>query len=211
MLTRTFVPLFVFGLFVSAGCGNQGSGGPQAQTGKSNGGVGVVDLDGVAKALGRDMTMESDAEQKLAQLNEELTALQEALNKQFADKREELGEDLTDDDKRQLLVAKNKLEIQFRDKKLAAERKLLTHKQKLLGQFREETKPILKELAAERGLSIVIPKDPMLLLTVTPEYDLTDAVVVQMQKLQSTKPATADATPAKSKRKQPEAETSLRD
>ena len=149
----------------------------------------MVDLDSVAKAIGKDLAMSAEAEQKIAQLNQELAQLQSAMNRHLAGKRDELGEDLTDAQKRQLLVAKAKLESQYRDKKAIAERKFARYKQELVEQFREETKPILREVAARRGLSIVIPKNDALLLTVANEVDLTDDVVLEIRKLQ---PANAE-------------------
>lgn len=209
MSRRLLSLLFTAVSLIAVGCAPQGAANPSASVTQSSGGVGVVDLDAVAKALGRDMEMSHEAEQKIAQLNSELTSLQEALNRQFSDQREELGEDLSDDQKRQLLLSKNKLETQFRDKKTLAERRFAKYKLELVAQFREETKPVLKAVAASRGLSIVIPKNDALLLTVAAEVDLTDAVVLELRKLTPAK-ATAESTPAKPKRR-PAAETSARD
>jgi len=178
-------PLFGLSLLVLAAACSQPAGSPsQASRPANSGGVGVVDLDAVAKAIGKDLAMSAEAEQKVAQLNQELVQLQGAMNRHLAGKRDELGEDLTDAQKRQLLVAKAKLESQYRDKKAIAERKFARYKQELVEQFREETKPILREVATRRGLSIVIPKNDALLLTVANEVDLTDDVVLEIRKLQ---------------------------
>jgi Skp family chaperone for outer membrane proteins len=171
-------------LVLTVGCSQPAGNPSQATRPTGNGGVGVVDLDAVAKAIGKDLAMSAEAEQKVAQLNQELAQLQEAMNRHLAGKREELGDDLTDAQKRQLLLAKAKLESTYRDKKAIAERKFARYKQELVGQFREETKPILREVAARRGLSIVIPKNEALLLTVASEVDLTDDVVLEIRKLQ---------------------------
>jgi Skp family chaperone for outer membrane proteins len=181
-------------LVATVGCSQPVGHPTQAARPAGNGGVGVVDLDAVAKAIGKDLAMSEEAEQKVAQLNQELAQLQEAMNRHLAGKREELGDDLTDAQKRQLLLAKAKLESTYRDKKAIAERKFARYKQELVGQFREETKPILREVAARRGLSIVIPKNEALLLTVASEVDLTDDVVLEIRKLQ---PAAGEEPPAR--------------
>jgi Skp family chaperone for outer membrane proteins len=183
-------PLFGLSLLIlAAACSQPAGNSHQGSRSANAGGVGVVDLDSVAKAIGKDLAMSAEAEQKIAQLNQELAQLQSAMNRHLAGKRDELGEDLTDAQKRQLLVAKAKLESQYRDKKAIAERKFARYKQELVEQFREETKPILREVAARRGLSIVIPKNDALLLTVANEVDLTDDVVLEIRKLQ---PANAE-------------------
>lgn len=210
MTLRIVIPSLIVCLVGFAGCGNSGtSPGKTAATPGGSGGVGVVDLDAVAKALGRDLEMESDAEKKLGQFASELSTLQTALNRQLQEKVDEVGEAPTDDERKALLIAQRKLDNQFRESKSAAERKLVQYKQKLVTQFREETKPIVREIAAQRGLSIVVPKDPNLLLTVASEVDLTDAVVLQMQNL--AKSAEKPQVQAKPKSKTPAAETSSRD
>jgi Skp family chaperone for outer membrane proteins len=181
-------------LLFTAGCSQPVGNPTQSSRQTGNGGVGVVDLDAVAKAIGKDLAMSAEAEQKVAQLNQELAQIQEAMNRHLAGKREELGDDLTDAQKRQLLLAKAKLESTYRDKKAIAERKFARYKQELIGQFREETKPILREVAARRGLSIVIPKNEALLLTVASEVDLTDDVVLEIRRLQ---PDMNEAPPAR--------------
>ena len=181
-------------LVVTVGCSQPGGNPSHTSRSAGNGGVGVVDLDAVAKAIGKDLAMSAEAEQKVAQLNQELAQIQEAMNRHLAGKREELGDDLSDTQKRQLLLAKAKLESTYRDKKAIAERTFARYKQELIVQFREETKPILREVAARRGLSIVIPKNEALLLTVASEVDLTDDVVLEIRKLQ---PATSGDPPAR--------------
>ncbi|RPI80273.1 MAG: OmpH family outer membrane protein, partial [Planctomycetaceae bacterium] len=206
------VPAAAVCLLLAAGCTNQGTAPATGQTNPAaSGGVGVVDLDAVAKALGRDLEMEADAEKKLGQYTTELGSLQTALNRQLQEKMAEVGESPSDDERRQLLQTQRKLDNQFRESKSMAERKLVSYKQKLIDQFREETKPAIREVASRRGLSIVIPKSPALLLTVSAEVDLTDAVVLQMQAASPAPAATPDAAAAKPKKKSPSTETSLRD
>ena len=48
---------------------------------------------------------------------------------------------------------------------------------------------MLQEVAAERGLSVVIPKNDALILTFEPTVDITDAVVKRLQAKQNREPA----------------------
>lgn len=208
MKSSLSISLVALGLAALAGC-MQRNGDSTTQSSRAGGGVGVVDLDAVAKALGRDLEMQADAEKKLGQYTSELASLQSALNRQLQDKKEEIGDEPSDDDVKTLVLTQRQLETQFRESKSKAERRLLTHKQRLIEQFREETKPVVREIADRRGLSIVIPKNDALLLTVSTDVDLTDAVVLAMQK--TARPSHAEAEAAKPKRKPAAAETSLRD
>lgn len=53
-------------------------------------------------------------------------------------------------------------------------------RQALVDQFREQAKPVLREVAAARGLSIVVPKNDGLLLTIDPAVEITDDVATKM-------------------------------
>lgn len=156
---------------------------------RARGGVAVVDLDALARKLGRDLEMQTDAEQRMALLNDELTTLQGALNRQLQDKRQQLGDEPDEQGKVELAAFQRRLETQLLERRRTAETKLAAYRQKQIERFREEVRPVLREVAAEMGLSIVIPKNGTLLLSVDPAVEITDAVVERVK-------ATAPAAPA---------------
>jgi len=183
MLRRTSIAVLCGFLATFAGCGKNGPE-PTAvkteRTEKPVGGVGVVDLDKVAKVIGRDIEMSQKVEEEVASLNSKLTTLQGALKRQLEDKREKFGDDPNEEQLKELQASENLMERQLLERKRKAEGELSVFRQKLVDQFREQAKPVLREVAAARGLSIVVPKNDGLLLTIDPACEITDEVAAKM-------------------------------
>ncbi|MBS0206274.1 MAG: OmpH family outer membrane protein [Planctomycetes bacterium] len=161
------------------GCGMQFGG-----QSSSRGGLAVVDLDKVAAETGRKFEMDQAFEvtknsvnQQLAKLTNEARGVLEAKLKEAEAKAKELGEDAALEDKQKVgqmtLNARNNL-AQVQN---VAGSKLNEYKQVQIATFRNEIKPLLQEVSAKRGLSIVIPKNDGLLLAVDPGVDITDDVI----------------------------------
>lgn len=179
------------------GCGMQfGS----ATSSASRGGIAVVDLDKVAAETGKKLEMDEAYELQKNSVNQQLLKLQSEANSVLQAKAKELGEDATDAAKREVgqmtLNARNNL-AQIQN---AAGTKLGEYKQIQIAKFRNELKPILQEVAAKRGLSVVIPKNDGLLLAVDPGVDITDDVIkgYGTKRPAPTAAAPAAAAPAKS-------------
>lgn len=168
----------------------------QAPAKPAIGGVGVVDLDVVAKELGRDVEMATATTERLEALNTKLTSLQESLITLRNEKRDSIGEEPTEEQQQQLLAMQQRIEQQLLEAKRKAEVDLASFRQGLVDEFREEARPILTQVAAARGLSLVVPKNNALLLSIDPTVELTDEVV---QKMRAAKPA-ADNPPEQTAR-----------
>jgi Skp family chaperone for outer membrane proteins len=206
MLRRISVAA-LFTLLVSlAGCGKTSSDQATAKAEKPVGGVGVVDLDLVAKRIGRDIEMSQAVEEKMNSLNNQLTTFQGSLRRLYDDKREKFGEEATDEQIKELQTSENLMERQLFEKKRKFEGELNVFRQKLVDQFREQAKPVLRDVAAARGLSIVVPKNDGLLLSIDPACEITDEVAAKMLAV-----ANADRPePQAAKPRKPAAETSAR-
>lgn len=184
-----------------------------APVAKPSGGVGVVDLDTVAKQTGRDTEMAAALKERVTALNERLAAMKENLTRLYEAKRDKFGEQPSEEQQKELSATQDRMNNQLVDTKRRADDEVSVLKQQLIEQFREQTKPILKEVAASRGLSIVIPKNNALLLTIDPGVEITDEVVL---KLLALKPAPeTEETPAKPEKarqakRNPTTETSAR-
>ncbi|HEY2251557.1 MAG TPA: OmpH family outer membrane protein [Planctomycetaceae bacterium] len=186
MLRRTSVAVLCGFLATFTGCGKTAPESVAAKTDKTEkadkpvGGVGVVDLDKVAKVIGRDIEMGQKVDEEVASLNNKLTTLQGALQRQLEDKREKFGSDPTEEQLKELQSSENLMERQLLERKRKAEGELTIFRQKLVDQFREQAKPVLREVAASRGLSIVVPKNDGLLLSIDPACEITDEVAAKM-------------------------------
>ena len=180
-MLRTFSVAVLCGLLVtSAGCGSASPDTATTKADKPVGGVGVVDLDKVAKVIGRDIEMSSAVEEKMNSLNDQLTTLQGALQRTYDEKRERFGADPTEEQLKELQTSESLMERQLLERKRKAEGELSLFRQKLVDQFREQARPVLREVAAARGLSIVVPKNDGLLLSIDPACEITDDVAAKM-------------------------------
>ncbi len=191
-----------------SGCGMKRDEQPEVKATKPVGGVGVVDLDVVAKRLGRDIEMNNRVEERMASLNSKLATLQGSLRRLYEEKRDKFGEDATAEQMKELDATKDKMDAQLLDVKRKAGLELNNYRQALVDQFREQAKPVLRDVAAARGLSIVIPKNNALLLSIDPAAEITDEVASKMPA--STATDDSEAAPAPPKVKKPDAETSAR-
>lgn len=147
----------------------------------SVGGVAVVDLDAVASRLGLNAEMQKALKEKEALLNQKLADLQAAFRQQYQAKKQEFGETPTDDQSKQIQTLNNQLAIQLRRAQQVGRNELILFKQQLISRFREELKPTARKVAATRGLSIVVPKDRNIFLTVEPEAEITEQVIEKLR------------------------------
>ena len=189
-----------------AWCSGCGKNSPEQPVAKPAGGVGVVDLDVVAKRLGRDIEMNNLVQERVTSLNSKLTTLQGSMRRLYDEKREKLGEDPTEEQLKELQSWQDRTDAQLLESKRKAEVELGSYKQQLVDQFREQAKPFLREVATARGLSIVIPKNNALLLTIDPAVEITDDVAAKMPLSTLSESSRAEQQAAK----KPAAETSAR-
>ncbi len=113
-------------------------------------------------------------------LNNQLSTLKVALQRQYDEKREKFGDDPTDEQLKELQSSENLMERQLLEKQRKLQSELGVCRQELVDQFRERAKPVLREVAAARGLSIVVPKNEGLLLSIDPACEITDEVAAKM-------------------------------
>jgi Skp family chaperone for outer membrane proteins len=183
MLSRCSIAILGVLLLACVGCGKEAQGEPVVKKEQPTiGGVGVVDLDLVAKQLGRDIEMKNAVEERLASLNQKLKTLQGSLKRLYQEKQDKFGDNPTEEQVSELRATEERMERELLEVKRKSELELAEYRQALVNQFREQAKPILREVAAARGLSIIIPKNEGLLLTVDPKVEITDDVAAKMPK-----------------------------
>lgn len=160
------------------------------------GGIAVVDLDKVAADTGRDRQLAQSLETAQNSLNQSYAKTVESAQKQLNAKKKEYGDNISESDKKdlsemernavnQLTQIQNKVRLEFEN-----------YKQKQIMAFRADLKPIAQEIAAKRGLSIVIPKNESLLLSVDPGVDITEDVVKVLRERHPVPPSNPPPAPA---------------
>jgi Skp family chaperone for outer membrane proteins len=156
------------------GCGMQfGS----SSTASSRGGLAVVDLDKVAAETGKNIDMKNVFQLQENSVRQQLAKAQMSANSQLEAKIKEFGETPTDEQQKNLQQFRLNATNVLGKLQNEAGSKLSQARQDQIAKFRAEIKPLAQEIAAKRGLSVVIPKNEGLLLAVDPGVDITDEVV----------------------------------
>lgn len=172
-LGHAFLVLAAGALF-SVGCGSQFGG---ASASSSKGGLAVIDLDVVAKSIGRTQEMNDALNVRKSALDQALARGQADLKRQLTEKKDEFGDTPTEEQKTQLAQMDRNAGAQLVQATRKAQAQLEAERQKMIADFRTEVRPIAQQVASERGLGVVIPKNEGFLLSVDPGVDITADVV----------------------------------
>lgn len=191
----------------TAGCnaGSGTSGDASGRSGKAGQaacttGVAVVDLDEVAKQLGKDVAMVTAVRQGQASLNQQLQTFQANLQQKYKQQVEALGDEQpasqADQQARQkkLVEMERQFKLELNQAARSAQNELKAHEQRLVQSFRAEVKPVAQQVAAERGLGVVVTKNDSVLLTFDDGHDITAAVVAKLRATQPAAPPERTAT-----------------
>ncbi|MGE0609619.1 MAG: OmpH family outer membrane protein [Pirellulales bacterium] len=164
---------------MSVGCGQMGAG-PAAEPAAQSGKVAIVDLDEVARRIGRAEEMDAAVVERQQEINADLAKLQAGYVKQFETEREKLGEDATDEEQQKLARYGAELDQKFNVTRQQRSGELAGYRQDLIQQFREDVRPIAQTIAGDRGMTIVVTKNDTVIYAYEPDCDITDAVAAKM-------------------------------
>jgi Skp family chaperone for outer membrane proteins len=140
------------------------------------GAVAVIDLDDIARRLGRDVAMEKAVKQQESALNQQLQTVQASYNQQINEKQREFGDSLNDEDAKLLLTMKQRANLNLNDARRRAQSELTQHRFKLISLFREEIKPVARDVAKSKGLSIIVTRNDTVIYAYDTAVDITDEV-----------------------------------
>jgi Skp family chaperone for outer membrane proteins len=184
------------------GCGQMG----WSPSSSQRGGIAVVDLDKVAAETGRNRELAQSIQLAGDSLNQQLAKTVESAKEQLEAKKKGYGEELTESEQKELSQWTVSANNQLTQIQSQARQKYEQFKQQQIAQFRQDVKPIAQEVAAKRGLSVVVPKNEGLLLAVDPGIDITDDVIKVMREKRPM-PAQPVATPSPAPKQTETAET----
>lgn len=145
-----------------------------------NGTVALLDLDAVAKRLGRDVVISEQLKATNDALAEGVTKAKGDLQSQLDKSQQEVGEKPTDEQKQQLLQLGQTLNSQLQTKVQEAREEFNSKQVDLVRQFREEVKPVAQKIAAKKGMNTVLIRSDIVVLTADTAVDITDDVVAEM-------------------------------
>lgn len=183
----------VFGLLLLSGCGWFGGGTP-----KSSGGVAVIDLDEIARQVGASDEMSQALLAHETALNSQLQTLKTSYVQQLQAKKDELGSEPTPEDNQRLVALSQQATANLANAQQQAKGHLTKRRADLVIEFRKRVAPVAKQIAAERGLTLVIPRNEGMILAVDEQVDITAAVATALKPNWQALvlPATGTAPPA---------------
>ncbi len=154
--------------------------------------VAVLDLDTVAKRVGRLDEINAAVKERQADLNERMEILRRSYQFEFDQKKSEFGDAPTDEQQKQLATIQQRMNNGIVQARQQAQQELALHQNALRTRFHEEVRPLARRIAEGRGMSVVITQN---FVFAAPEtVDITNEVVEQMMKQISTR----DESPAAS-------------
>lgn len=144
--------------------------------------VAVVDVEAVARALGRDVVIREQLETAGKELNQQLRDMAQELKDQFDAERARLGADATQEEREQLARMGAEAQARVQQGQLAAQRKAQELQAQIARQFQDEVRPVAAQVAHERGAVVAIPTS--FLLWADGGADITSAVIERMKSTQ---------------------------
>lgn len=142
--------------------------------------IALVDMDAIAKALGRDEAMKQEIASTEQQLNDQLNAIASKLQAEIVQEQGTLNDKSTDEDKQRVEQFILQAQQTLRNEQLAAQQKSTQLRSDLITAFRDEIKVVAEAMAKEQGIKMVkiISAD---VLWSDPTANISDAVVTKMQ------------------------------
>lgn len=185
--------------FVLAGCGPAPSPAPSPVPSPAptpvpaKGGVAVIELDAVAKRLGRDEAIIAELKEAGAPLRDQLAASQKDYQAQIDHLKASFGAKPSEADNQKLAELARTLNQQFQQKQQQAQQDLGAKRAALISRFREEVKPVALKVATSKGFGIVQLKSESTILANEPEFDITDTVVAELTRAANVSPRPASS------------------
>lgn len=155
---------------------------------RSKGGVAVVDLDKVAKELGRVDMMENDLRAAQNTLANQLAGVQKQAIDKLNEMKSGLGEKPADEEMKKFNATAQATQIQFNNLQRQAVAKIGERRDILVFSFRQEARPVVEKIAKSKGAATVITKNEA--FTFDNTVDITEDVIAEM-KANPAKPAVA--------------------
>jgi Skp family chaperone for outer membrane proteins len=147
----------------------------------STGGVAVIDLDEIARQVGASEEMNQALLAHETALNTQLQSLKTSYVQQLQAKKEEFGSEPTTEDNQRLAALSQQATVNLASAQQQAKGHLTKRRADLVIEFRKRVAPVAKQIAAERGLTLVIPRNEGMILAVDDQVDITSAVATALK------------------------------
>jgi len=164
----------------------------------------MVDLNVIARALGRDKEINTKLEEARTSLNTQLKQISSSLETQLKEKKSELDKSNKGKKEKDIAASNQKLQqlavnaqLQLKQKQQLAEQKATVFRAQLLNEFRQEVAKVAQQVAEKRGATTVLAVNDNYLWYAS-SIDITDEVIgimrSQPDKQESKEPDETDKT-----------------
>lgn len=140
----------------------------------------IVDLNAVAKALGRDEVMQNEIQEAEAKLKTQLEQIAKNIQDQVVVEKEKLGSKKSEENNIKLQQLALQAQQTFRKEQMAAEQQAAQFRKELVAKFREEVKLVAEPIAIERkAVMVKLVSDDLLWFDAS--NDITGEVINRMR------------------------------
>ena len=147
--------------------------------------VAVIDLDEVARRVGRDAKMNSSIQQRQELLNQQLVTIRRSFENELLARKNAIGTDPTDEQSQELLQLRRDADLKMNEANRQARANLKQHQGELINSFREDTRAALNPLAKEQGIMLIVSKNDTVIFNYESALDITNQVVERMVAISS--------------------------
>jgi len=175
------------------GCGTESFFGDASNTSTAgSGGVAVIDVDFVARELGRFDEIMDAVNERERSLNSQLAEIQRSYQDQVQTEKSGFGPNPSGADLTRVSELERQLTLQLTQAQKEAQGELQQFKVGMINSFRDKVRPIAQQVANEKGLSLVVSKNDDVVFSFAPSVDVT-AEVLAMMRQSATSALTSEA------------------
>ncbi len=142
--------------------------------------VAIVDLDAVARALGRDDVIAQQINAANEQLSSQVLQIAKTLQEQLREQQAQIGEAGEQADQSQLEARTAEANRQLQATQQEARQRAALFRTAVVNEFRNEVAPVAQQIAVDRGARIVLTS-AVPTVWFDAEIDITDEVIAQMR------------------------------
>ena len=150
----------------------------------SNQSLAVLDLDRVAKALGRDLSLQRNFSSVEAELRGQLEKLRDSLNRELGAAQGKVGAKPDAEQVKQLETMRAQAQKRFDEGGAEAQRLVQQRRQEMLSAFRDEVRQVARRIAARKNIAVVLLQTETV-FDADPSVDLSNDVIAEMRKTET--------------------------
>lgn len=148
--------------------------------------VAILDIAVVSEKTGGTEKMGNQLKAMQAKYQADLSKLQSDLQAKISDRQKEFGKKPpTDEQRQEMSRMMGNAQREYNEAQAAASQAMQQEQAKLVLAFRDKIRPVARQVAESKGLSVILLKNEALVLDADPSLIITDAVVAELLKMES--------------------------